>query len=96
MMVVVAYDVDTCKAAGRRRLRKVGHECMKFGQRVQNSVFECVVTPVDRELLKQRLMTLINPQEDSLIMYDLGARYSRRIHYYGVRRHIPVDQVMML
>ena len=58
MMVVVAYDVDTCEAAGRRRLRQVGHECMKFVQRVQNSVFECVVTPADREPVSYTHLTL--------------------------------------
>lgn len=96
MMVVVAYDVNTQLPAGRRRLRHVARECMKFGQRVQNSVFECVVTPADMLILKQRLVNIIDAEEDSLILYELGAKYSRKIDRYGIYRHVLVDEVMML
>lgn len=96
MMVVVAYDVNTQEASGRRRLRLVARECMKFGQRVQNSVFECVVSPSDKLLLEDSLLGIIDIDTDSLIFYNLGARYSSRIEQFGLRRHLPVDEVMMI
>lgn len=96
MMVVVAYDVNTQKASGRHRLRLVARECMKFGQRVQNSVFECVVTPSDKLLLGNRLLDIIDTDTDSLIFYNLGAEYSSRIEQFGLQRHLPVDEVMII
>ena len=91
MMVVVAYDVSTETPEGKRRLRLVAKTCMKYGQRVQNSVFECSVSPSDYLVLK-----IANIDEDSLRFYKLGSRYADRIERYGRERSLPVNDVMMI
>jgi CRISPR-associated protein Cas2 len=96
MMVVVVYDVKTETPQGRRRLRLVAKACIKFGQRVQNSVFECLVSPSDLLILKSELTQIIDPEQDSLRFYNLGAKYSNRIDYIGRVRHLPMDEVMMV
>lgn len=95
-MVVVTYDVNTETPAGRRRLRHVAKICMKYGQRVQNSVFECSVTPSDYLVLKHDLEAIVDDECDSLRYYNLGSRYSSKIEQHGSCRHVPVDDVMML
>ena len=89
MMVVVAYDVSTETPEGKRRLRLVAKTCMKYGQRVQNSVFECSVMVHD-------LLKIANTAEDSLRFYKLGARYADKIEHYGRERSLPVNDVMMI
>lgn len=83
MMVVVAYDVSTETPEGKRRLRLVAKTCMKYGQRVQNSVFECSVSPSDYLVLVHDLLKIANIDEDSLRFYKLGSRYADRIERYG-------------
>lgn len=95
-MVVVTYDVNTETSAGKRRLRNVAKICMKYGQRVQNSVFECSVTPSDYLILKHDLAAIVDEECDSLRYYKLGSRYSSKIEHHGMQRHVPVDEVMML
>jgi len=96
MLVVVAYDVNTETVAGRRRLRLVAKSCMKYGQRVQNSVFECSITSAEYLTLKHDLSNIIDIETDSLRYYNLGTNYSRRIEHLGVQRHIPADGIMMV
>ena len=96
MMVIVAYDVNMMEVAGQRRLRRVAKVCSKFGQRVQNSVFECEVTPADYLLLKHDLFEIMDEEVDSLRFYNLGSKYSNKIEHRGVQRHIPVDGIMMI
>lgn len=96
MLVVVAYDVNTETDEGRKRLRHVAKECMKYGQRVQNSVFECSVTPSDYLLLKNGLHEIMDKERDSLRFYNLGIRYSTKVEYFGRQGHIPFDEVMMI
>ena len=96
MMVVVAYDVYTETPDGKRRLRSVAKTCMKYGQRVQNSVFECSVTPSDYLILKHDLAEIMDEMCDSLRYYNLGSKYASKIEHRGRQRHVPVDGVMML
>lgn len=96
MMVVVAYDVSTETPERKRRLRLVAKICMKYGQRVQNSVFECSVSPSDYLVLVHDLLKIANTDEDSLRFYKLGARYADRIEHYGRERSLPVNDVMMI
>ena len=96
MMVVVAYDVNTETPDGKRRLRSVAKTCMKYGQRVQNSVFECSVTPSDYLILKHDLAEIMDEMCDSLRYYNLGSKYASKIEHRGSQRHVPVDGVMML
>lgn len=73
MMLVVTYDVNTETTAGKRRLRRVAKTCMKYGQRVQNSVFECLVTPSERLTLIHELEKIMDVDNDSLRLYNLGS-----------------------
>ncbi len=84
-MVVVSYDVSTKDAGGPKRLRKVAEACEDFGQRVQNSVFECLVDPTQWTRLKLRLLDLIEPKTDSLRFYFLGANFRKRIEHHGAK-----------
>lgn len=85
MMVLVTYDVETVTPAGRKRLRKVAKQCVNFGQRVQNSVFECVVDPVQFAELKHRLINLIDDKKDSLRFYQLGANWNKKVTHVGIK-----------
>lgn len=82
--VLVAYDVSTETKAGKRRLRKVAIVCCGFGQRVQNSVFECRVTPAQLEELEFRLLEIIEESEDRLRIYRLPADRERSVRIFGV------------
>jgi CRISPR-associated protein Cas2 len=83
--MLVAYDVNTETLAGRRRLRRVARACLDFGQRVQNSVFECEVDPGQWTALRARLVGEIDPTLDSLRFYRLGADGHRRIEHVGAK-----------
>ncbi len=85
MMVLVSYDVATTDSSGQRRLRRVAKVCKNYGQRVQYSVFECIVDPAQWTLLKQRLEDEIDPNKDSLRFYFLGANWQRRVEHFGAK-----------
>lgn len=85
MMTLVSYDVSTVDAAGRKRLRKVAKECVNYGQRVQNSVFEVDVDYGTFLKLKDRLMKIIDEKQDSLRFYYLGNNWKRRVEHIGVK-----------
>ncbi|HBT16036.1 MAG TPA: CRISPR-associated endonuclease Cas2 [Firmicutes bacterium] len=85
MMVLVTYDVSTEDADGKKRLRKVAKQCQNYGQRVQNSVFECLVDPVQFAQLKKNLEQIIEPKEDSLRYYFLGSNWKNRVEHVGAK-----------
>ena len=85
MMTLVSYDVSTVDAAGRKRLRKVAKECVNYGQRVQNSVFEVDVDYGTILKLKDRLMKIIDEEQDSLRFYYLGNNWKRRVEHIGAK-----------
>lgn len=85
MMTLVSYDVSTVDAAGRKRLRKVAKECVNYGQRVQNSVFEVDVDYGTFLKLKDRLMKIIDEKQDSLRFYYLGDNWKRRVEHIGAK-----------
>jgi CRISPR-associated protein Cas2 len=89
--MLVAYDVNTGTPAGRRRLRRVARACLDFGQRVQNSVFECEVDPGQWTALRARLVTEIDPAVDSLRFYRLGADGHRRVEHVGAKPALALD-----
>lgn len=91
MLMLVTYDVSTESAEGRRRLRRVARACLDFGQRVQNSVFECEVDPAQWATLKARLAGEIDPRKDSLRFYRLGAEGQRRIEHIGAKPSLDLD-----
>ena len=85
MMVVVTYDVNTETPEGRRRLRRVGDCCLDYGQRVQYSVFECLVDPTQWAKLKGRLLAEVDPASDSLRFYYIGDKWRKRIEHVGAK-----------
>jgi CRISPR-associated protein Cas2 len=85
MLVLVSYDVSTLNRIGRARLRRVAKMCQNYGQRVQLSVFECIVDPGQWTALKQKLVDIINPEEDSLRFYFLGANWRGRVEHVGAK-----------
>lgn len=85
MMTLVSYDVSTVDAAGRKRLRKVAKECVNYGQRLQNSVFEVDVDYGTFLKLKDRLMKIIDEEQDSLRFYYLGNNWKRRVEHIGAK-----------
>lgn len=91
MLMLITYDVSTLNPAGRRRLRRVARACLDFGQRVQNSVFECEVDPAQWALLRARLLSEIVVEEDSLRFYRLGADGKRRVEHVGAKPVTDLD-----
>lgn len=96
MLVVVAYDVATQDKAGQRRLNNIANTCLDFGQRVQNSVFECLVTPDQWVQLKGRLLDQLNPEEDSLRFYFLGKNWRRRVEHHGTKQTWDPDGPLLI
>jgi CRISPR-associated protein Cas2 len=91
MMVLVTYDVSTVDREGRRRLRRVAKKCLDYGQRVQNSVFECTVDPAQWAELRHQLVKLIDPQQDSLRFYSLGRNWKHRVEHVGAKPSVDLD-----
>ena len=85
MLVLVTYDVSTTSEGGQRRLRRVAKTCQNFGQRVQNSVFECLIDPAQWTALRQRLIDEIDDDRDSLRFYFLGSNWKRRVEHIGAK-----------
>ena len=83
MMVLVTYDVNTETAQGRKRLRHVAKLCVDYGQRVQNSVFECSVTPAEFVEIKAKLLSIIDTDNDSIRFYLLGKNWQNRLETIG-------------
>jgi CRISPR-associated protein Cas2 len=91
MLMLVTYDVKTETPAGRKRLRRVARVCLDFGQRVQNSVFECEVDPAQWTVLRARLIEEIVPEEDSLRFYRLGADGRSKVEHLGSKPALDLD-----
>lgn len=96
MYILVTYDVQTDTTAGQRRLRKVARLCMDFGQRVQNSVFECVLTEVQLAELKHRLESVIDAVNDSIRIYYLSKNENRRIATIGRNNAFDVEAPLVI
>lgn len=83
MQVLITYDVETVTPAGKKRLRQVAKVCFDYGQRVQNSVFELNIYPADLVEIKNKLEKIIDPQKDSIRIYNLGKNWERRVESLG-------------
>ena len=95
-MLVLTYDVNTENATGKARLRKVAKQCVNYGRRVQNSVFECILDNAQSIALKATLEDIIDTEKDSLRFYYLGNKYQTKIEHIGVDRGIAPDQTLIL
>lgn len=96
VLVLITYDVSTEKEDGKSRLRKVAKECENYGQRVQNSVFECIMDSAKSRLVKEKLLGIIDQKYDSLRFYYLGNKYKTKVEHYGAKKSIDLDEVLML
>ena len=95
MLVLITYDVRTDTADGKKRLRKVAKECCNYGQRVQNSVFECVMDAAKCRLVKDKLLKIIDENEDSIRFYYLGNNYKTKVEHFGTKESLVVEGVLM-
>ena len=96
MLVLITYDVDTSDAAGRTRLRKIAKACVSYGQRVQNSVFECDLDPGQLKQLEHTLLKIADLNRDSLRFYNLGNNYRSRITHHGAKPTYMPDDVLIV
>jgi CRISPR-associated protein Cas2 len=96
MMVLVTYDVNVTTYSGKSRLRKVAKQCVNYGQRVQNSVFECLLDPTQFTELKHRLEKIIDPEKDSVRYYFLGNNWKNRVEHIGAKSGYDPEGVLML
>lgn len=95
MLVLITYDVNTENAAGRKRLRKVAKECVNYGVRVQNSVFECVMDNTKCREVKAKLEKIIDTDKDSLRFYYLGNNYKNKVEHIGAKNAINVEKPLI-
>ncbi len=85
MLVLITYDINTETEGGKKRLRDVAKACVNYGQRVQNSVFECALDATQLLQMQHRLEKMIDPSRDSLRFYNLGNQYQHKIIHLGAK-----------
>jgi CRISPR-associated protein Cas2 len=95
MLVLITYDVNTETEAGKRRLRKVAKQCVNYGQRVQNSVFECNLDAAKFRQVKAILEDIIDKEVDSLRFYNLGNQYKNKIEHLGAKKSFDVTEPLI-
>ena len=95
-MILITYDVDTTTTEGAKRLRKVAKECVNYGHRVQNSVFECVVTEVQYKLLYNNLQQIIQKETDSIRFYFMGKNWERHIVTLGRDESLNISSILII
>jgi CRISPR-associated protein Cas2 len=95
-MVLITYDVETVTASGRKRLRQVAKQCVNFGQRVQNSVFECMLDPAQLATLKFILESIIDKEKDSVRYYQLGTNWRSRIEHVGIKSSYDPEEPLII
>ena len=96
MFVLVSYDVNTVDKDGQKRLRRVAKTCKDFGQRVQYSVFECIVDPAQWAFLRAKLVALIDESKDSLRFYFLGSNWRHRVEHVGAKPALDQEGPLVL
>lgn len=96
MMVLITYDVNTETAAGRKRLRQIAKQCVNYGQRVQNSVFECLLDASQCKQLQHKLVSIMDEKTDSLRFYYLGNNYQTKIEHFGAKETYDPEDVLMI
>lgn len=96
MYILITYDVATSTPGGARRLRRVAKACLDYGQRVQNSVFECKLEPAHYVKLKQRLLDEIDLEADSIRIYNLGNNWQKRVEHYGKNEDYNIEGMLII
>ena len=96
MLVLISYDVSTEDAEGKKRLRQIAKQCVNYGQRVQNSVFECLLDAAQCKKLQHKLCSLMDKEKDSLRFYYLGKKYESKIEHFGCKQtYMPEDTLIV-
>ncbi|MGI6086236.1 MAG: CRISPR-associated endonuclease Cas2 [Acetivibrionales bacterium] len=96
MLVLITYDVNTETAAGRKRLRQVAKQCVNYGHRVQNSVFECIMDSAKCRELQHKLEQIIDKEKDSLRFYYLGKNYKNKVEHIGAKKSFDVEGTLIV
>lgn len=96
MLVLITYDVNTETALGRKRLRQVAKQCVNYGQRVQNSVFECVMDAAKCREVEHKLEQIIDKDKDSLRFYYLGNNYKNKVLHIGAKESFDVEDTLII
>jgi CRISPR-associated protein Cas2 len=96
MLVLVTYDVATADKAGQKRLRQVAKTCLNFGQRVQNSVFECNLSHENLVHLRQQLLEIIEKDQDSLRFYFLGSNWEYKVEHHGAKPSLNLEDPLII
>lgn len=96
MLVLITYDVSTETPQGKKRLRQVAKECVNYGQRVQNSVFECIMDEAKCREVRHKLEKIINKDEDSLRFYYLGNNYKNKVTHIGIKESFNVEGTLII
>lgn len=96
MLVLITYDVNTETAEGRKRLRQIARQCVNYGQRVQNSVFECYLDAAGLRRVESILEKMIEPETDSLRFYMLGNHYKNKVRHIGVKPSYSIDDALII
>lgn len=91
MLILITYDVSTSSSGGAKRLRRVAKICQDYGQRVQNSVFECIIDSTQYTMLKKKLLNEIDFELDSIRFYRLGNSYRQKIEHFGAKESIDLE-----
>ena len=96
MLVLITYDVNTETSVGKKRLRQVAKQCMNYGQRVQNSVFECVFDAAKCREVQHKLEQMIDKEKDSLRFYYLGNNYKEKVEHIGAKPSYDIEGVLLV
>lgn len=96
ILILITYDINVEDSSGKKRLRRVAKQCVNYGTRVQNSVFECQVDAAQYITLQHRILEEMDPEKDSVRFYSLGNRHQSKVEHYGVERGIQVDESLIL
>ena len=96
MLVLITYDVNTETSAGRRRLRLIAKQCVNYGQRVQNSVFECSLDAAQYRRMQAKLCSIMDKDLDSLRFYNLGNSYKSRIEHFGIKSSYDPEETLII
>ncbi len=96
MLILITYDVSTTSIGGKKRLRRVSKKCLDYGQRVQNSVFECIIDSAQFKQLKYQLEDIIDKETDSLRFYNLGNNYKTKVDHIGVKESYDIEDTLII
>ena len=96
MMVLITYDVNTETEAGKKRLYKIAKQCKNYGQRVQNSVFECIIDPAMLKELQSKLEKIMDVEKDSIRYYYLGDEWRKRVEHIGAKASVDLEGTLIV